>query len=168
MNHKVDERHLSDRFLVYSRYFAKIPKYFQKALKSFKLVKPYKASIKLISPKIERVFFYLGLGVIAYEIFNKFYNLKKSDSKFKNLFLIDTILWHCLASFLLPSLVIGNSVHYFVAALDKVIQNKKIHTLACVSFSVLWIYSMMSPMDKFAHFILDNSYRRYLNYKTTS
>jgi hypothetical protein len=165
MNPQLDERQPSDRLVVYSRYFARIPKYLRKAIRSFKRVEPYVASIKIISPNIERIFFYLGLGVISYEIWSKYIFLKNSEIKNKNLHLLDTILWHCLASFLLPTLVIDNSVHYLVAGLNKVTNNKKLQMIASVGLSILWIYFIMNPIDNLSNFILENSYRKYLNYK---
>jgi len=150
----------TDRLVIYSRYFAKIPKYFNKAMK---IVNNFGESVQIIFPKLEKPLFYIGLFFIFQEILqeDKLYN---PDFKIKGLYLIDTLSWHFLASFLFPTLIIGNSVHYFVLVTQKWIKKKFLLQLICVSFSVVWISLLMNPIDNVTSLLLDQTIRKYMTH----
>jgi len=164
-----EERSKTDRFIIYSRFFAKIPKYFNKAMKNIKhikIVNNYGETVQLVFPKLEKPLFYLGIFFISQEVYFNYILIKNRSRLHKTLFFIDTVLWHSLASFLIPSFIISSSIQYFVISCEKRIQNKNILKFISISFSIIWIYILMDPIDQFTNYFLDNTFRKIIKKMT--
>ena len=92
----------------------------------------------------------------------KFLIVNKND-KYKNLYVIDLSIWHTGASLVFPAICINRFVHFTTNYLKKkrVFGNKVIPTFMALGL----IPYIIHPIDELTDYLMDNSYRKYINYK---
>ncbi len=154
----------SEKLLIYGRYFARIPKYFNKAIK---IIHNYHSTLHLVVPHIEKPLLFLTWACIFHEVNHDYKNFKSNRSltnRQKTIFVADSLAWHSLASFIFPSIIISNSIHYFVVFSRKFISNKRTLQIVCVLFSVCFIFCMIHPIEKMTTYTMDNTFRMVINY----
>lgn len=159
--YKNDQRN-QDKLYIYGRYYAKIPGYIKKALK---IVHNYHDSLHAIFPKLETPLLYISLACVVNEIRLDYVKIKHKNEKYRTYFLVDQAVWHLLSSFVIPSLSLSNMIHYFIIFSEKLIKNQRLLKLTCGVTSGLMVYSIMNPIDKVSNIIMDNTFRRVINYK---
>jgi hypothetical protein len=145
-----------ERYIVYSRYFARITKYIKR---SVAVMKNFHEDFSKYSAKFEKPLYFIGLGCIGMSIAIEYGKIKNQNLKKKGIFWVDTLTWHALASFIFPGFIISNSIHGCVLLLRKIVKNPKILNRMIIAFSFVWIPLMVNPIDNFTKFIMDHSLR---------
>jgi hypothetical protein len=148
-----------ERYFVYSKYFARMTKYINR---SIKVMNNFHENFHNYSLKFERPLYYLGLGCIIMSIGIEFQKVKNESTRKKTIFFVDILTWHAFASFIFPGIIISNSIRRFTSLLKKVIIRQKLLHALSIGFSVCWIPAVVSPIDNFTTFILNNTTRKFL------
>lgn len=148
-----------ERYFVYSKYFARMTKYINR---SIKVMNNFHEDFHNFSRKFEKPFYYLGLGCIIMSVGIEYQKIKNDTRRKKTIFFIDMFIWHAFASFILPGLIISNSIRSFTSLLKRVVVRQKLLNTLCIGFSICWIPAVVSPIDYFTTFFLNNTTRKYL------
>jgi hypothetical protein len=145
-----------DRYIIYSRYFARITKYIKR---SVAVMKNFHEDFSKYSAKFEKPLYFIGLCCIGMNVAIEYRKIKNENLKKKGIFWIDTFTWHALASFIFPGFIISNSIHGCVLLLRKHVKNPKVLQWMIIGFSIVWIPLMVNPIDNFTKFLMDHTLR---------
>jgi hypothetical protein len=169
IQHKLSEH--PGRILVFGRYLTRIPIYMNRVskllikIKPIKYVKKFDLPIKLTFPILDRPFFILALGSVAYDLYNDYLKVKSESREFKTFFIIDRIVWTALRSFVFSTIFISNSMCAFIYLAGRCTSNPFIIKLLSVGFSIFLIIYCIHHIDGFTYFFMDLTYRKLIDYR---
>lgn len=159
------------RSVVYGRPISRIPGYIDSFLQKINSLKPLRQinnfgeTFTLLFPSLERSLFILGLGYVMGDIKGEYTKDKAKDRIYRELFLLDISLWHALSSFILPTIFISKSIQFFVYFLHKLHLNNRYCKITSILFSLGIVYVAINPIDRVSDTIMNNTYRRIVDYK---
>jgi hypothetical protein len=163
-----DQSNSKARFMVYSRYFARIPKYINKALKivrKIKKVNTYGTSIQMVFPIMEKPLFALGILSMFHDVYFEYCKISHKNRKYRYLFMADQAVWHTFGSFIFPGIFISKSIEIFVLFSQKYIKNSNYLKCLSVGFSIVLIACSIKFLDNLTDVFLDNTYRKIIDYR---
>ena len=121
-------------------------------------------SLRKLCPWIVKPLYALSISYVVMDIFLKYkFLIVNKNDKYKNLYVIDLSIWHTGASLVFPAICINRFVHFTTNYLKKkrVFGNKVIPTFMALGL----IPYIIHPIDELTDYLMDNSYRKYINYK---
>jgi fission process protein 1 len=152
----------------YARILARLPQY---ATRAFEMARPLAyasevgESFRHVLPKITKPLYALSIGYVFGDIGVKYYNNRHKNSQFVKWYMLDLSLWHLGASLILPALVINRYIHTLTKVLSKTNLSTKIIRLAPTISALVLIPFIVHPLDHFTDYAMDNTFRKYKNYK---
>jgi fission process protein 1 len=152
----------------YARILANIPRYASKALEMARplaYASEVGESFRNVLPKITHPLYALSIGYVFADIAVKYYHCRHKNSQYVKWHMVDLSLWHLGASLILPAVVINRYIHTLTKVLSKRnLSTKMITYLPTISALVL-IPFIVHPLDHFTDYAMDNTFRKYKNYK---
>ena len=120
----------------------------------------------MLFPKLEKPLTALGLTYVACDIHEEYKEEDDLNDKIlRRIFLVDLIVWHMLASFVIPAYIISKSVKFLSTRLEK--YGFKIRTIKymAVLVTIPLIYLICGPIDHLVHYAMNESFRRLTNHQ---
>jgi mitochondrial fission process protein 1 len=152
----------------YARILARIPKYASKAMevaRPLAYASEVGESFRHVFPKIVKPLYALSIGYVFGDIGVKYYNAKHKNSEYLKWYMIDLSLWHLGASLVLPAVVINRYIHTVTNVLAKRNLNTKLLKFFPLLSALVLIPFIVHPLDHFTDYAMDNTFRKYKNYK---
>jgi hypothetical protein len=164
-----DPKHLElSRPIAYGHVVAKLPKYISRAITAFKPSAYHSellASFKNSFPLLQRPLNVLTIIYLFIDIGSKHYQNAYKISQYKQWFLVDLYLWHLGASIVLPAVAINTYVNVLVGVLTRANFGPRTLKYVPMLTALCLIPFITRPLDQFTDWILDHTFRRYVNYK---
>jgi hypothetical protein len=151
----------------YVRFFARIPNMISKTIQ---LARPIvyatqiSSSVKYEFPNIVKPLYAVSIGYIFGDIAIKYYDVHNKNSEYRKWFLIDLSIWHLMASFVLPAIVINRYIHYIAKTFGKMNFPLKVIKFGPAISAICLIPFIIQPLDNFTDWTLDRTYRQYFDY----
>ena len=157
------------REAAYARFLARIP---QMISRSLQLARPLAyasevgESFRHVFPSLVKPLYALSSGYVFADIGIKFYNVQEKNSQYKKWFLLDLSLWHLGASLVLPAVVINRYIHTAAWVLKRTTLPIKVIKYSPTITALCLIPFIVHPLDHFTDWAMDESFRKYVNYKS--
>jgi hypothetical protein len=155
--------------LAYGRTAARVPRYLVNALaysRPLAYASEVGESTRKVLPKLVTPLYALSIGYVFVDIAIKFADLGERPASYKKFFLLDLSLWHLGASILFPAITINRFVHGSTYVLNKANVGNKVAIYAPAIAAICLIPFIVHPLDHATDWLMDNSFRKYINYKT--
>lgn len=156
------------RAAAYARTLARIPRYLTRAMEMARplaYASEVGESFRHVLPKIVKPLYALSIAYVFGDIGIKSYNVRHKNKEFRKWYLLDLSLWHLGASLILPAVVINRYIHTLAKVLGKTNLSTKMISIIPTVTALCLIPFIVHPLDHFTDWILDNSFRKYINYK---
>ena len=170
MNTKSKESKSSNsHVLAYGRTAARVPRYIVKAL-AFSRPLAYASevgeSMRKVLPKLVTPLYTLSIGYVFVDIIVKYFNIGDKSNNYKKYFLLDLSLWHLGASILFPAITINRFVHGSTYVLNKAKVSNKLSVYGPAIAAICLIPFIVHPLDHGTDWLMDNTYRKLMNYNS--
>ena len=156
------------RAAAYARFVARIPSMIAKTMqvaRPLAYASEVGESFRHVFPSLVKPLYALSIGYVVGDIGIKFYQVSHKNTNYKKWYLLDLSLWHLGASLVLPAVVINRYIHTTASVLGKMNMSVKIVKFAPTVTALCLIPFIVHPLDHFTDYLLDNSFRKYINYK---
>jgi hypothetical protein len=159
----------TSRGAAYARFVARVP---QMISRSMQLARPLAyasevgESFRHVFPYLVKPLYALSIGYVVGDIGIKYYHVQHKNSNYKKWFLLDLSLWHLGASLVLPAVVINRYIHTIAWVLKRTTLPIKVIKYAPTVTGLCLIPFIVHPLDHFTDWAMDESFRKYVNYKT--
>ena len=116
----------------------------------------------LVNVYLVRFLYTVSWGYVFLDTLSKTYVVKDQGRSKMLWYSMDTLVWHCFASMLLPAATIHSAVKYSGKLLYKFIDPKasKFARFGPTCFGLAIIPFIIHPLDHFTDFAMDNSLRK--------
>jgi hypothetical protein len=155
--------------LAYGRTAARVPRYLVKALaysRPLAYASEVGESMRKVIPKLVTPLYALSIGYVFVDIAIKYLNIGDRSTNYKKYFLLDLSLWHLGASILFPAITINRFVHGSTYLLNKAKVGNKVAVFGPAIAAVCLIPFIVHPLDHATDWLMDNSFRKYIDYKS--
>lgn len=166
----VEENKLDEaaRPAAYARILARMPKYISHAMQMARplaYASEVGESFRKVAPYIVKPLYAISIGYVLLDIGIKNFNVKHKNSDYRKRYLADISIWHLGASLVFPALVINRYIHTLAYVLGKTNVPLNIIRWAPTISALCLIPFIVHPLDHFTDWAMDNSYRKYVNFK---
>lgn len=162
------DEHSESQVLAYSRFAARIPRYLTMALaysRPLAYASEVGESFRKVLPRLITPLYALSIGYVFVDIGTKNYNVRDKPADYRKYFLLDLSLWHLGASIVFPAVCINRFVHGTTYLMNKLnFGNKAIIYIPAV-MAICLIPFIVHPLDHGTDYLMDNTFRRYINFK---
>lgn len=151
----------------YARILARMPKYLSRAMdiaRPLAYASEIGESFRKVFPNLVKPMYALSIGYVIGDISVKSYLVKHKDREYRKWYALDLTLWHLFASLILPALTINRWVHYTTKLLGKTNLSTRAVSLLPTISALCLIPFIIHPLDHFTDWLMDNSFRRYVDY----
>lgn len=152
----------------YARILARLPKYASRAMeiaRPLAYASEVGESFRNVLPKIVKPLYALSIAYVFGDIGVKYYHAREKNSEYLKWYMIDLSLWHLGASLILPAIVINRYIHTVTYVLAKRNVNVKLLKYFPLFSALVLIPFIVHPLDHFTDYAMDNTFRKYKNYK---
>ena len=167
VSHKISEEEA--RPAAYARILARIPKYASRAIEMARplaYASEVGESFRNVMPKLVKPLYALSIGYVFGDIGLKYYHAREKNSEYIKWYMLDISLWHLGASLILPAVVINRYIHTVTYILSKRNVSMKIIKYFPTFSALALIPFIVHPLDHFTDFAMDNTFRKFKNYKS--
>lgn len=156
------------RVAVYGRVLARMPKYISRTMETLRplaYASEVGESFRKVFPYLVKPLYALSIGYVFLDISIKYYNNKHKNAEFKKWFLLDLSLWHLGASLVLPAVIINRYIHTFAKVLSKRNFSNRVVKFVPTVTALCLIPFIVHPLDHFTDYAMDNTFRKFINYR---
>ena len=153
----------------YARFLARVPRMIAKSMevaRPLAYASEVGESFRKVFPNLVKPLYALSIGYVLGDIGIKFYQVKHKNFDYKKWYLLDLSLWHLGASIVLPAVVINRYIHTLAYVLGKINVSTKIIKYVPTVTALCLIPFIVHPLDHFTDYAMDNTFRKYVNYKS--
>lgn len=161
--------HSETQVLAYGRVGARVPRYLVKALsvaRPLAYASEVGESLRNVLPKLVHPLYALSIGYVFVDIGVKFANTSGKPFNYRKWYTIDLSLWHLGASILFPAIAINRFVHGSTWVLNKMGAGNKACVYVPALAAIALIPFIVHPLDHAADWIMDNTFRKYVDLKS--
>lgn len=115
----------------------------------------------IVSRNLVNTLYAVSIGYVVVDIVGRTYCVKNQGAEKVAYFVLDTSLWHSLASLILPAVTIHSIVKYSAKLTKKVTSNKKVCAWVPAILALGSVPFIIHPLDHVTDFVLDKAVRPF-------